>query len=547
MRIAEKYELLNTIATTVVINKSPDDLEEYLRECANHGIDKSDPKACGKLLNVITEPGLIDIWRRADDFKPVKPIKPEGKLEVEDAVKIAAAVLTPHFFQAREHGDEASDSVHLYNIKDVDDKVCSIVNENAKKGDIGAHLSAFVSDTLNRIDGKLISSPEANLIVDSWLRFTRFDSPDDTLSNDQTKYVYPYGNPYINPKEWVKFRSTLSPDKDCAFPILTEMFSRVKYGPQVAALIYGTYTGQYKGRQSLWLYGEGKEGKSTLITTLCSELFGANYGYKALQDAQVKESARFVNGFVEDAKVIVVPDCKDLRLLEDHIVKSLSGRRDTVVSEKKGKQAKTIKIDATLLVVSNFKPMLEDAEYATSRILLTSMSKKVDENGEVIDDPDPDIADKIIKEIPGFLYWAETMYKELIKGDSITTPPEYNEDITDLINSTDSERKRAVSENLVFEQDRNIKAETLKGILRNSGVFRDSEIAGALNWFKKAYPTVTLKVHNNTTQYFSGVRAKTDKEKQAEADRFDQEVMGGNKPISKGTDLSMYSRSGDLL
>ena len=97
MRIAEKYELLNTIATTVVINKSPDDLEEYLRECANHGIDKSDPKACGKLLNVITEPGLIDIWRRADDFKPVKPIKPEGKLEVEDAVKIAAAVLTPTF------------------------------------------------------------------------------------------------------------------------------------------------------------------------------------------------------------------------------------------------------------------------------------------------------------------------------------------------------------------------------------------------------------------------------------------------------------------
>lgn len=539
--IKEKRAELKELLNEAVYEVNQEKLALYIHKGFEYGVDKNDSFVMGNTtLSKILNNGLLkEIWDNADVFKPEEGEEDDDDAKAQkklDGYKdLGDKILSPRFFQAKGMYD-ADSEIKIYYIKEPG--VCFLVGED--NGATEKYLRGFLATTLKNLGSKTISVPVLNTIANLWLTYTKVDD----ASTMEARKVYRYGNPYINTDKWVEFKAKWEPDKEVPFPIMQEMFSRIKYGPQVAALFWGIYTGEYKGRQCLWLQGGGGEGKSTIINFLCDQLFKQQFGYVAADETKVTDSARFFIDTVKDSKVIVFQECLDDNLLNSGLIKAISSGVEALSAEGKGTKAKTVYVDAAVMVVSNILPRVEDAEYSISRAMVSHMSPRVDSDGNPMEN-DPNIAKKMEGELPGFLAWAEEQFNELYVGGSITMPKEYSTYIDQIIGQNDSERKRIITDNFKFDKVGWITVEEFKvKIKMRSDFVNNNDLTKLITWFNRKYQnSVEMKTHPVTkTQYYLGIRAKTDAER-AKEDQIFRDSIGLSDKTSNES-LSNYNPDG---
>lgn len=294
-------------------------------------------------------------------------------------------ILLGKFKMCEEHGQ-----LFVYEIKDEKNKVLRPLYE----GEPEKVLIRYMSCKWLEITGEPLSPTLANSLYRLWFNHVQLIKRPDPMGRPDTD-------------TWCLHRSSITPDATIAYNSWKAILNRMDDPDAFAAWVAGVYLGSYKGRQILWLYGpHGEDGKSTISKIIGQNLFGPSCA--AISNASLSSSEkRFIASYFEEAELVCYPDASNRRCLMSEAFKSIaSAGTDPILIERKGKQAYTALLKARLWVSSNFSPEITGDNFMTSRLLMITISKMVDEK------PDPKVIQRLEAELPGFLAYAISAYHE---------------------------------------------------------------------------------------------------------------------------------------
>ena len=224
-----------------------------------------------------------------------------------------------------------------------------------------------------------------------------------------------------------------------------EFLTRVNYPETFKAYVWSLFDPTNFGRQALWIYGEGNDGKSTAINTLI-RFYGSDYtlsmGHKTVDES-------FFFGQAYGKRLAVYMDCKNLQILQKERIKSLLGRDNVAINDKHDKIF-TGQVYSKLFIGSNSYPQISFADQSErTRLLLLRVRTYGDEAG------DPDFEDRLYEEMPAFLHSCKEAYeRECPRGMSLRVPKTMAEEILLNCISSDSELIEAfIEEELEFDKE----------------------------------------------------------------------------------------------
>ena len=261
------------------------------------------------------------------------------------------------------------------------------------EGDGERMLARSLSRTLKDKGGIVISSKLAKNMVELWI-------------NHQDTIPMPAPMAKHDEDRWCFHKSQFEPDPTMTIERWQRILDRMSDPLAFAAWVYGVYSGDYRGRQVLWLHGpHGEDGKSAIANLIAVQLFGP--AHNAISNASLTSGEkRFLTSFFENARLVIYPDASNKRcLLTEQFKMVASAGADPILIERKGKQAYTSKLNARMWVCSNFAPEVTNDNYVRSRLLYIHIDKMKDEK------PDPKVIDHLKAELPGFLHYAKQAYE----------------------------------------------------------------------------------------------------------------------------------------
>jgi hypothetical protein len=150
-------------------------------------------------------------------------------------------------------------------------------------------------------------------------------------------------------KCWHRLEWSLS---DGETPHFDELFSRMDNAPAILAWLGSLFDPNSSKTQYVWLFGQGKNGKSSLGAFL-QRAFGPSARSEQLLDKLDK----FWTSHLVGKRLIIFDDCSDYKLPASGFFKSLTGS-DTVRIERKGQASQMARLIGKFLFFSNDKPEL---------------------------------------------------------------------------------------------------------------------------------------------------------------------------------------------
>ena len=188
-------------------------------------------------------------------------------------------------------------------------------------------------------------------------------------------------------------------------PTWDQFLSRVDYPNVFLAWVWSVFDPENMGRQALWLYGKGADGKSRVLVAL-TEIFGKRQTGSVSQDGI---NGQFFYSKVYGKRLTIYGDCKNTRLISQGKIHSLLGG-DYVQIESKGRDAFHDRVYSRLLVSANDHPEIDfSLKNESSRIIelcIDSVDKSLAEG-------DRNFESNLVTEQWGFLYKCRQAYAEL--------------------------------------------------------------------------------------------------------------------------------------
>lgn len=183
-------------------------------------------------------------------------------------------------------------------------------------------------------------------------------------------------------------------------PAWDEFVSRLSSPETFKAFVWTGFEKKNKGRQVLWIKGDGEDGKSTVLSVLLAAVGAAG---TTVNDATFTD--RFGMATMDGKRFAVIPDCKNPKLLMQEKLRNVTSG-DNVFVERKGKDGISKKLNIKLIVGSNFYPRITGARADMSRLVLLEVeaSKKKD---------DPQWEHRLREELPAFLNACRESYAKL--------------------------------------------------------------------------------------------------------------------------------------
>lgn len=371
------------------------------------------------------------------------------------------------FKLCQEHGQ-----LYLYEIKDEEGKILNPIND----GDPEKILIREASRQWYKETGEPLIPNLAQSMFKFWFNHIE-------LINRPN----PMGRP--DDDQWCLHRSEITADSTVKFDSWLKILNRMSDPVAFAAWVAGIYLGFYKGRQILWLYGKhGEDGKSTIALLLGRLLFGS--ACNAISNSSISSAEkRFLASYFEDAELVIYPDASNRKCLMSEALKSIaSAGSDPILIEKKGKQAYTTTLNARLWISSNYTPEITGDNFVTSRLLLITIDKMVDEK------PDPTVVERLTTELPGFLAYAIDCYKK-------RCPDNYKIVTDDSINSTVNELSDSFYDEyeIIFskywqqaDETQRVEASKLRDAARKEGLRSNIELKNFVEWLAE-YKGVTKR------------------------------------------------------
>ena len=164
-----------------------------------------------------------------------------------------------------------------------------------------------------------------------------------------------------------------------------------------------------KGQRMMLIKGSGGEGKSQIGTVL-SRLFGCNAKNGSV--GKVSEN-RFARADLEHIHLMIDDDMRMEALKQTNYVKSIVTAQDKMDLEKKGKQSYQGWMYARLLAFSNgdLQSLYDRSDgFYRRQLILTTQEKPAARKD------DPDIAEKMCRELEGIFLWAFEGLQRLVRN-----------------------------------------------------------------------------------------------------------------------------------
>lgn len=249
--------------------------------------------------------------------------------------------------------------------------------------------------------------------------YERITQPIMQISNNKDKYCYAYV-PLDELCEKNKFQETPAWDN------FLHQFEHVEERELFMAFIYSIFKDNNKGRQILWLHGQGLSGKSTVARVIYHVMKSFNEDM-----AQSKENRLNLNSFsyelLERSRLVVISDTKDRGLLHDTQTLQLTGN-DVAVINKKFQASVTKQIYSKLIVCSNYAPYINMyAKHEVTRLLYLKLNDELcNERYQHWSRNYSDInwEEKLAEEFWSFMFKCKEFYFKYVKPDNNFTVPE---------------------------------------------------------------------------------------------------------------------------
>jgi putative DNA primase/helicase len=193
-----------------------------------------------------------------------------------------------------------------------------------------------------------------------------------------------------------------------------EFDTRLTHPEVWRAYVWSVFEPKNKGRQIVWLHGEGQDGKSVVLRVL-SDLLGNN-GACGISNAQTK-NPQFLSSLVYGKALVIYPDCKNEKFVMGELVRNWTSG-DTIPIEQKHQPIFSAPVRVKLIVGSNSSPDLTSGRADLSRLIYLPVK-----SSEVLDDST--WGDKLTAQLPSYLWQCRESYQKLCpKNGNIALPPD---------------------------------------------------------------------------------------------------------------------------
>jgi P4 family phage/plasmid primase-like protien len=187
----------------------------------------------------------------------------------------------------------------------------------------------------------------------------------------------------------------------------------------------------------LLLFGPPGAGKGTIIEVMCALVGKENYHSSTIS----KLAKPFGLGAVLGKKALFIPDAhegdKVAMSVSGEIVKNITGE-DPVPVERKFRDEVSVKLTTKIVMAANDMPRLLDIQGALMRrMVVLRFVRQFRDGPEAAHQKDPDMREKLLRELPGILNWAIHGLEKLRSAGKLLRPEssrEIFEDISSVLN-----------------------------------------------------------------------------------------------------------------
>lgn len=192
------------------------------------------------------------------------------------------------------------------------------------------------------------------------------------INNNQNLYVREDVSYISEPTEYEHYTHRLikqiDPKPTCDSPAWNNWLERISDPKAYAAWIWSIYETKDKGRQALYIQGpSGLDGKS-ITCEVVQERFGVQFCASISKMSSFSSNDRFGLSECNGKRLIVVPDMTNDRLTKYPLFKQITGG-DRIQIEVKNKTPFSTRIDARIMICSNYALNMGPADNERSRIL----------------------------------------------------------------------------------------------------------------------------------------------------------------------------------
>jgi hypothetical protein len=261
------------------------------------------------------------------------------------------------------------------------------------------------------------------------------------------------------------------------YPAWEQFTKRLSDAPAFMAFIWSVFEPLNTGRQYLWLYGTGEDGKSVVLGVI-KDIFG-NAG-AAVNAVNFSKENRFLFSSLLGKRVVVYPDCKKSMMVMGEIVRNITSG-DPVPIEFKGKDLFTGVLKCKLLIASNELPILTGGNADKSRCLLVTVA------ASPIKD-DPTWRGQLEEQLPGFLWACKEQYRlRCPLGGKIELSAESEALRDEVIADAESKFEEIFETYFIKNEEAELAARRLREILITAGVRSDQEVRDFKTWMLRSH------------------------------------------------------------
>lgn len=274
------------------------------------------------------------------------------------------------------------------------EKVCSVVDPRAIKKAIWQYYADLVP---------VAKSIPAITYQDTHEIYNRWSSLSEPIED-----IKPVAEKSDDCYTWHRLPFDLSDGKGMATPMLNEFLGRIQPSDNAIALMawVGSLFDPYTNRdQYVWLYGEGRNGKSSFLSLL-KKIMGGAYANETPPQRGDNHWAETLIG----KRVIAFPDCNSYGFPTTGQFKAMTGD-NTITINPKGRARFEMKIDTKFIFMSNKFPSLSGGTADRRRAIYCEIDSF---SSDAI--PTTTYDKMLWGEAPGFLYQCVTHYKSLCPG-----------------------------------------------------------------------------------------------------------------------------------
>lgn len=267
-------------------------------------------------------------------------------------------------------------------------------------------------------------------------------------------------------------------------PLFMEFLGRCSNPDTIAAFIWSLFIMESNTQQYLWLYGDGQDGKGTLLQFL-QKLLKHTY---CVADSRSIGNDNFYNAQFVGKRLAAYPDNSNERLPTTDIFKSLTGG-DAIPVNAKYNNHFTFEPNLKIIVLSNCLPAISSQKSDIRRAIISRIET-------ISTEPINNYSEELFKEKDAILTYCRSKYEKLTNNHSIIG--EDNSYVVEVANINEENNISFTDHFLEFGVDFELKPHQLQQLIQSNSSCWSIDRQKFKSWL--------LRTHKLQVSRASGVR-----------------------------------------